>query len=169
MFIKKQTVTLCPSTRHRHVSIVIHWLISSLYLSISKKSFYQDRITNEKLFRRCKNVNFVWLFQEKYSLLQNTFLLKQVNTNSKTNMEVRVDKRMRWIVKTAMVKAGSKEFGHKRRISKTSVERGVEGQRAVFYILARRYKGREEWKSKGSSKSMEWNMALHLYKGKLEM
>lgn len=53
--------------------------------------------------------------------------MKQVNTNSKTNMEVRMDKRMRWIVKTAMVKAGSKEFGHKRRISKTSVERGVEG------------------------------------------
>lgn len=74
--------------------------------------------------QKCK---FRVIFHEKYSLLQNTFLFKQVSTSSKTNMEVRMDKRMRWIVKTAMVKAGSKEFGQKRRISKTSVERGVEG------------------------------------------
>lgn len=50
----------------------------------------------------------------KYSLPQDNFLLKEVNTNSKTNMGVRVDKRMRWLVKIAMVKEGSKEVGQQK-------------------------------------------------------
>lgn len=50
----------------------------------------------------------------KYSLPQDNFLLKVVNTNSKTNMRARVDKRMRWLVKTATVKEGSKEVGQQK-------------------------------------------------------